>query len=130
MPTLTPLGMRSRVLPELALPAGAGGAQLGVEHRHLERGLRHLMALEARQRRRHVGGRPDARRHHRRPEVLADDQRRTVDELRRVGRLVRGDALAPALAGIGGDVQQQDVALRLDAEAGAERRDEVERDPP
>ena len=74
-----------------------GGAQLGVEHGHLQRRLRHRVAANRFQhggdrRRGEVVDRRQARR-----EDLADDERRPVDVLRRVRRLVAGDALAPSL---------------------------------
>ena len=64
--------------------------------------------------------------------TLADHERRAVDVLRRVRRLVAGDALAPAL-GDGAVVldlgpHEQDAPAGLHAEAGLERRDEGQPD--
>ena len=48
MPTDTPHGTRSRAAPRCSANELAGGAQLGVEHGHLQRGLGHPVALERR----------------------------------------------------------------------------------
>ncbi len=49
MPTETPQGTRSRDGAELAGQRAAGGAQLGVEHGHLQRRLGHPVSLERRE---------------------------------------------------------------------------------
>jgi hypothetical protein len=64
---------------------------------------------------------------------LLDDELGGVDELRRVERFLHRHALTPAVdrvpvVGTGGDVHEQDVAAALGAEAGAERRDQIELD--
>ena len=46
MPTDTPAGTRSATAPSWLGERLAGGAQLGVEHRHLDRRLGHRVALE------------------------------------------------------------------------------------
>ena len=127
MPTLTPLGMRSRVDAEQVGERASVGAQLGVEHGHLQRRLGHRVAADRLQ---HVGdvgrGRGRRRRARRGTRTVADHERRAVDVLRRVRRLVAGDALAPALGdhAVALDLgpHEQDAPARLHAEAGLERR--------
>ena len=109
-----------------------GGAQLGVEDGHLERRLGHRVATNGLE---HAGDRRgvevvhagESWRQH-----LPDHERCAVDVLRRVRRLVAGDALPPALGDgavvldLGAD--EQDAPAGLHAEARAERRDEGEPD--
>jgi hypothetical protein len=63
-----------------------------------------------------------------RPEVISDDQLGAVDELGGVPRLLQRDTLAPTVAVVGLDAEQQDVAVCLHTEARPERGDEVGRD--
>ena len=110
------------------------GAQLGVEHGHLQRRLGHRVAADRLQDRGDVGRSQggdvsQARRQH-----LADHEGRAVDVLRGVGRLVAGDALAPALRrhAVALDLgpHEQDPAAGLGSEAGLERGDERQTDLP
>jgi hypothetical protein len=61
--------------------------------------------------------------------VLGDDELGAVHELGGVGRLHHGDAFTPSVADVGRHVEEQDVAMLLDTEAGAERGDEIQGDP-
>ena len=74
----------------------AVGAQLGVEHGHLQRRLGHRVAAD---RREALGDRGAAETlaAEAREQLLAHHQRRAVDVLGRVRRLVARDALAPSL---------------------------------
>ena len=125
MPTLTPLGMRSRVTPRRA---GEGAFR---RHAARRRGRAISSAAFA------IGwpltpasaAATSAARSTPVEREAADGRAitsaRAVDVLGGVGRLVRGDALAPTLVRTSVDVDwpdEQDAAAGLDPEAGAERR--------
>ena len=109
-----------------------------VEHRHLDRGLGHRVAVQLGERRRHIGGLDRSGGHQPRQQVVDDDVLGAVDVLGRVARLRQCDALAPALDRVGRrsrrigqvDAHEQDVAGGLAAEARPERRHQWHGDAP
>src|SRR5256886_10322485 len=107
----------------------AAPAQLRVEHRHLERALGHVVAVNRAEDPRHVGGREVAIEQ---PGYQRADQHRlgAFDVLGGVGRLLARHALAPSLMPVGERMEQQDVALHLNPEGSLEWRDERQLDPP
>ncbi len=110
---------------EVRVQAGAVGAELGVEDRHLERRLGHRVPLDRPEQsgdlaRRDVAGGDEAG-----EQVRLDHERRGIDVLRRVGRFRLRHAFAPpGRTVVARDADQQDVAVGLGAEAGAERHHE------
>ena len=60
--------------------------------------------------------------------MVAQDQQRRSVELVAVERVLRRDALAPADALVGRDLEQDDVTRRLDAERRPERTHQRHRD--
>ena len=87
-----PVGDRAEVLGERP----AGGAQLGIEHRHLQRRLGHRMSFEDFQQRADVLGLDVAAVEQPRGEEVGDDVFGAVDVFGRVPRLGPRHALAPA----------------------------------
>ena len=115
---------------ELARERAPLGAQLGVEHGHLEGGLGHAVALERLQRLADGRRVADACRRERGDEEPLHDIDGAVGVLGRVHRVGERDALAPALRAVGHGLHEQDVARGLRAERRAERRHQRHRDPP
>ncbi len=72
--------------------------QLGVQQRHLQRGLRHLMSVDRAQDVGNIGCRQLLTSEQARHEVLRDNLLRAVDVLGRVRGLLAGHTLTPALA--------------------------------
>ena len=108
---------------EVVREAAPGRAQLGVEHRQLERRLGHLVALDRLERGRDAGsGQPVAHGREARDEEAAQHLGGPVDVLGAVERLAHRDALAPAL-GLGRlHPDQQHLPPGDGPEGGAERR--------
>ena len=132
IPTDTPQGTRSCTAPSSRGEGAPLGAQLRVEHRHLQRGLGHPVPLDrapARSATACASTGPAADQP--RDEEAAQHVGRRVDVLRGVERVRHRHALAPALgspSAVGDHADEQDVARRLGAERGAERRDQRHRD--
>src|SRR5919108_1914874 len=115
--------------PEELAEGPACGTQLGVEHRHLDGGLGHVVPVHGMKQPRHAG-RHQLAAEQPGQQVMDEDVLRALYVLRRVGRLLAGDALAPTVAHVGEGAQEEDVALRLDAERRLERRHQGELDAP
>ncbi len=102
----------------------AGGTQLGVEHRHLDRRLRHQMTADRTQHIRHVRGGKALPLEQPWQQVMDKHVLRALHVLGRVVRLIAGHALAPALPLVGDGLDQEDVALELGSESSLDRRHE------
>ena len=112
-----------------------GGAELGIEHRHLDRSLGHRMTVEVCEPGGDIGRFDRLVEAEGRQKMVDRDVLGSLDVLGRVGGLGDGDALAPAvhagaIGAAGGELDEQDVSLAFDTEAGAERADEWEPDAP
>ncbi len=105
-------------------------AELGVEHRHLERRLGHRVALHSGEERLHGVGVEILRGEQPRDEMCAHHVLRAVRVLGGVERLGHRDALAPSVADVGDDPYEERVTFELQTERGAERGHERQRDAP
>ena len=90
-------------------------AQLRIEHRHLDRRFRHRVAVHRTKQARHVRG-GEVAVEQAWNQMVNQHVLRSVDVFRRVGRYLAGHALAPTFTLIADRLEQQDVALGLDAE--------------
>ena len=109
---------------EVAGQGDADRAQLRVEHGHLQRGLRHLVALESRKQRLDVLSMEVVLREQRRYEVALESQPCRLDVLGGVHRIGSCDALSPPLALGGLDADEHRLADRLGPERGTEGANE------
>ena len=122
MPTATPASDRVAGAPEEGSEGDAFGAQLGVEHRHLQGRLGHAVALELAKAPRDAGGVEVAGIPQRRHQEAFERQPGGLDVLGGVARLGAGDALAPAFAHVGLHAHEQRFAGALGPLSGAESR--------
>ena len=129
MPTATPHSTAVRVAPSRCASERPAARQLGVEQRHLQRGLRHRVALHPGQSGRDAL-RGNRRREQERPEELPDHGLRATHPLGRVERLARRHTLAPAFTLVGRDPHDERVALVVGTERGPERAYERQPHPP
>ena len=102
--------------------------QFGVQHRHLERGFGHRVALDRGQGGTNemsgrVGQTKEARQ-----QVLPDDTAGPVDVLGRVHRLGQGDTFTPPFCVGADDPHQQDVAIEFGPERRLEGGDQIQPD--
>ena len=106
------------------------GTQLYVQHRHLDRRLRHAVSVDPAQRARHVMRGRTVALEKGRQQVVDEHMLRRLDIFGRVIGLLARDALPPALAFVGDGLDQKDVALLLRAERRLERGHERHANPP
>jgi hypothetical protein len=118
MPTDTPVAGGAQLPGE----GPAGGPQFGIEHTHLQRRLRHPVALDRSERLSDAGAVDPGLVQDHRDEESPEHVGGTVDVLGGVQRLGHRDTLAPTLAFVGDYAKEQRVARGGRAERGPERR--------
>ena len=96
--------------------------QLQVQPGHLQGGLGHPVAPDRFEHASQLGGGDAVSGQQPGQEVLPDHLLGRLGVLGRVARLAHGDALAPTLAVLSEEVDDEDVTVGLDAERGAEGR--------